>query len=190
MVWLDGLDIPIVTLLDTSFAEQLDQDSQPLGRREGDALARYGSGLLPDGYTHASHTSPVFNYPYERSRETLEALKAGSEPDACHGWKLKYTNPLDGEYAMPTMATHIQLLAAGATMPYKSTDATVFTCVEGSGKTTIGDVVVEWGPKDIFVVPSWKPVVHEPSEESVLFSYSDRPVQEKLGLWRESRGNN
>jgi gentisate 1,2-dioxygenase len=23
----------------------------------------------------------------------------------------------------------------------------------------------------------------------VLFSYSDRPVQEKLGLWREQRGN-
>jgi gentisate 1,2-dioxygenase len=23
----------------------------------------------------------------------------------------------------------------------------------------------------------------------VLFSYSDRPVQEALGLWREDRGN-
>ena len=40
-----------------------------------------------------------------------------------------------------------------------------------------------------FVAPSWKPVVHEPDSESVLFSFSDRPVQEKLGLWREQRGN-
>jgi gentisate 1,2-dioxygenase len=32
-------------------------------------------------------------------------------------------------------------------------------------------------------------VSHEADEESVLFSYSDRPVHEKLGLWREDRGN-
>jgi gentisate 1,2-dioxygenase len=39
------------------------------------------------------------------------------------------------------------------------------------------------------VVPSWKPVVHEADEEAVLFSFSDRPVQEKIGVWREDRGN-
>jgi gentisate 1,2-dioxygenase len=32
MVWLDGLDIPIVNFFDTSFAEDLEQDSQPLSR--------------------------------------------------------------------------------------------------------------------------------------------------------------
>jgi gentisate 1,2-dioxygenase len=32
-------------------------------------------------------------------------------------------------------------------------------------------------------------VVHEADEESVLFSFSDRPVQEKIGIWREDRGN-
>jgi gentisate 1,2-dioxygenase len=38
-------------------------------------------------------------------------------------------------------------------------------------------------------VPSWVPVSHQATTEAVLFSYSDRPVQEKLGLWREQRGN-
>jgi len=38
-------------------------------------------------------------------------------------------------------------------------------------------------------VPSWVPVSHHAEREAVLFSYSDRPVQEKLGLWREQRGN-
>jgi gentisate 1,2-dioxygenase len=33
------------------------------------------------------------------------------------------------------------------------------------------------------------PVSHRAEDEAVLFSYSDRPVQEKLGLWREQRGN-
>jgi gentisate 1,2-dioxygenase len=32
-------------------------------------------------------------------------------------------------------------------------------------------------------------VSHHAEGDSVLFSYSDRPVQEKLGLWREQRGN-
>ena len=50
--------------------------------------------------------------------------------------------------------------------------------------------LLDWGPKDIFVVPSWQPVVHEAVEgECVLFSFSDRPVQEKIGVWREDRGN-
>jgi len=189
MFWLDGLDIPLVSFLDASFAETLGEDEQPVTRNIGQSYAEYGHNLVPVDTERGGHVSPIFNYPYERSRETLEAMKMGGEADACHGWKLRYTNPLDGGHAMPTMGTFIQLLSEGSTTPYRSTDATIFTCVEGRGKSRIGDSVFEWGPKDIFVVPSWKSVVHEPSEESVLFSYSDRPVQEKLGLWREARGN-
>ncbi|MBM3572244.1 MAG: cupin domain-containing protein, partial [Alphaproteobacteria bacterium] len=49
MVWMDGLDIPIVTMLDASFAERYGADEQPVTRPVGDSLARFGSGLLPDG---------------------------------------------------------------------------------------------------------------------------------------------
>jgi gentisate 1,2-dioxygenase len=37
-------------------------------------------------------------------------------------------------------------------------------------------------------VPSWHWHRHRTSREAVLFSFSDRPVQEKLSLWREERG--
>ena len=47
----------------------------------------------------------------------------------------------------------------------------------------------EWSPRDVFVVPSWLRHYHEADDDAVLFSFSDRPVQEKLGLWREQRGN-
>jgi gentisate 1,2-dioxygenase len=61
--------------------------------------------------------------------------------------------------------------------------------MEGQGRTHIGDdFFVDWEKRDIFVVPSWKPVRHEAVEESVLFSFSDRPVQEALHLFREKRG--
>jgi gentisate 1,2-dioxygenase len=190
MVWMDGLDVPLVNYLDAGFAEKYPEEVQPLDRPEGDALARYGTGLLPDGYESGSLCSPVFNYPYDRTREALETMRRTEKWDPCHGLKMKYVNPVDGGWAMPTMATSIQLLPGKfASVPYRSTDATVFSAVEGSGRTVVGDVVLEWGPRDVFVIPAWVWHHVETDGDSVLFSFSNRPVQEKLGLFREQRGN-
>ena len=91
---------------------------------------------------------------------------------------------------MPTIGTFIQMLPRGFdSQPYRSTDAAVYVCVEGKGETRIGDTVLHWEPRDIFVVPGWIPHTHRAQSESVLFSFSDRPVQQMLGLWREARGN-
>jgi len=190
MFWLDGLDIPMVQLLDASFAEGLAEDEQPITRPAGDSFARYGHNLLPVDFRDRSKTSPVFNYPYEHTRQALETAKKSSQWDPCHGLKLRYTNPASGEFAMPTIGTFIQLLPkAFKTARYRSTDATVFAVVEGRGRSRIGEQVFEWGPRDIFVVPSWQWVTHEADDEAVLFSFSDRPVQQKLDLFREDRGN-
>jgi gentisate 1,2-dioxygenase len=67
--------------------------------------------------------------------------------------------------------------------------ATIFVAVEVSGRSRIGDETFEWPPRDIFVVPSWHWVSHEADSEAILFSCSDRPIQEKLDLFREDRGN-
>lgn len=190
MVWLDGLDIPIIAFLENGFAENLDAESQALSRPNGDALARYGSGLMPVGYEHKSKTSPVFNYPYERTREALETMRTAEQWDPCHGLKLRYVNPATGDYAMPTMGTFMQLLPKGfSTAPYRSTDGMVYSVVEGTGRTRVGDHELAWGPRDTFVIPPWAHHHHEADGDAVLFSFSDRPVQEKLGLWREDRGN-
>ncbi|MBI3707385.1 MAG: gentisate 1,2-dioxygenase [Proteobacteria bacterium] len=195
MVWLDGLDIPIVGLFNTTFAEQYPHKAQPIGRPPGDSLARYGSGMLPLGFEHKALTSPIFRYPYARPRESLEKMRRVEEWDPCHGLKLRFVNPVDGGYAMPTIGTFMQLMPKGmTTAPYRSTDATVFSAIEGHGRTTVTgidgeSVVLEWGPRDVFVVPTWHSHQHEAAADAVLFSFSDRPVQEKLGLWREMRGN-
>jgi gentisate 1,2-dioxygenase len=190
MVWLDGLDIPIVRLLDASFAEPAETDMQAVTRPEGDNAARFSNNLLPVDWRPPVKTSPVFNYPYTRSRESLATLADNEDPDPCHGHKLRYVNPASGDFAMPTIGTFIQLLPKGfATRLYRSTDSTVFVAVEGRGESRVGDQAFRWEPHDIFVAPSWQPVSHQAEEEAVLFSYSDRPVQEKLGLWREQRGN-
>ena len=188
MVWLDGLDVPIVNTLDLGFAEPYNAESQMPSRPEGDALARYGSGLLPVDWKPETKTSPVFNYPYERTRAALEQLKRSQDADPWHGIKLRYVNPATGDWPMPTMATFMQLLPGGrATRPYRCTDATVFCVVEGTGETRIGERVLTWRPRDVFVVPGWAVHTHHPQGEAVLFSFSDRPIADKLGLWREQR---
>jgi gentisate 1,2-dioxygenase len=188
--WLDGLDIPLVQFLDASFAEHHDKDEQPMSRPAGDSLARYGHGLLPVDYTPApGGASPLFNYPYARTRDVLETLRRTGPWDPWHGLKMRYVNPVTGGAPMATIGACIQLVPKGfTTKPYRSTDATVFVAMEGRGRTRIGaDFTAEWRPREIFVVPSWKRVVHEADEDAVLFSFSDRPVQAVLHLFREER---
>jgi gentisate 1,2-dioxygenase len=188
MVWLDGLDIPLVGMLDAGFMEPGNAETQMVTRQAGDSLARYGSGLLPVDWRPTSRTSPVFNYPYARTREALAQMARQQAWDPCHGLKLRYVNPATGDYAMPTMSSFMQLLPKGfAGAPYRATDGTVYVCIEGEGETRIGDETFAWGARDVFVVPSWARHAHRAAAESVLFSFSDRAVQEKLGLWREAR---
>jgi gentisate 1,2-dioxygenase len=71
----------------------------------------------------------------------------------------------------------------------------VFAPIKGNGRSVIEiregrEFVVDWGKRDLFVVPSWHRVPHEAfGGGAVLFSYSDRPIQEALHLFREDRGH-
>ena len=186
MVWLDGLDIPIVNLFDTSFAEHYPGEVQPNTIAYGDSLARYGANMLPVDFSPTRPSSPIFNYPYSRSREALDQLKRNSEPHPCHGIKMRFVNPVSGGYTMPTIGAFMQLLPAGFSgAAYRQTDATIFVVVEGQGRTRIGDQAYDWRPRDIFVAPSWAPIAHEAQNDAIVFSLSDRPAQQALGLWRE-----
>jgi gentisate 1,2-dioxygenase len=101
---------------------------------------------------------------------------------------MRYVNPADGGWAMPTMATMIRLLPAGfATRPYRSSDGAVFVAVEGRGHVQAGGQRFDLAPRDIFVVPGWIPYTLHAEDDLVLFSYSDRVAQEKLGFFREQR---
>jgi gentisate 1,2-dioxygenase len=102
--------------------------------------------------------------------------------------KLRYVNPATGGWPMPTIATFMQFLPKGFRgRTYRSTDATVYCVVEGRGTAHIGDKAFEFAPHDVFVAPSWTPVRLDADDDSVLFSYSDRPVMTALNLLREAR---
>jgi gentisate 1,2-dioxygenase len=177
MLWLDVLDFPAVNFYEASFAEHFEAETQTTTRQDGDSEAFYASGVLPDGAV-IMNRSPVINYTYKRTRPILKR----------HGARVRYANPVTGGPVLPTMGAWLAMLPEGFSgEPYRATDGTVFVCAEGEGSTTVDGKVLEWGPQDVFVVPSWKRYSHKASKQSVLFSISDRPAQESLGIWREEK---
>lgn len=190
MIWLDGLDMHIVNLLGASFRDNYPGKAHPSDRPEGSALLEVGGNMLPEGFEHASQTSPIFNYPYTRTRDALDGLTRLSEPDTCHGYRMNYINPLTGGPAMATLTTAMRLLPKDfTTETYRSTAGTVFAVVEGAGEVTIGEERYSFREKDLFVVPTWHSHRIEASEDTVIFTYSDQIVQQKLDLFREQRGD-
>ena len=195
VVWLDGLDIPMLRFFDAGFAENDTRASQEVSRPEGASYARFGHNMAPVRHEAPyGATSPIFSYPYERSREALERLERSAPVDAWDGVKLRYVNPLTGGSPMPTMATFLQKLPAGFRgQGWRQTDGAVYSVVEGHGEVAIDAGGQEWrfafGPRDHFVVPSWHTARLASEAGCVLFSFSDRPVHQALGIHREERSS-
>jgi gentisate 1,2-dioxygenase len=188
MVWIDGLDMHMVNLFSASFRDGYPQATHPELRPQGAAMFETGMNLVPEGFQHGSQCSPIFNYPYRKTREALDGLRHFRDPDPYHGYRMNYTNPLTGGSAMPTISTAMRLLPRGfETKNYRTTAGTVFAVVEGRGTARIGEQSFAFQPRDIFVAPSWSPTILVAAEDSVLFSYSDQVAQEKLGFFRELR---
>ncbi len=189
IVWLDGLDIPIVQFLDASFAEAGHSAAQTLCKPEGDNQARFGENMAPFGRKSAEPSSRLMHYKYAAARAAVMAYAKGCAVDDRHGYKLQYTNPADGGHILPTIGAYLQHLPRGfRSTASRQTDGAVYSVVEGKGEARIGQSVFRWKPRDLFVVPSWAELELRADDDSILFSFSDRPVHEKLGLLRETAG--
>ena len=188
MVWLDGLDIPIVEFLDAGFFEKSTEETQIETRPEGDAYARYGHNMLPVDFAQEDwEPTKVFVYPFAETRQSLSDI-ARTAADPHFGYKMRFVNPATGKSPMPTIGAFAQYLPSGLdTAPYRSTDGTVYACLEGEGTVEIGDQSLQFKLHDVFVVPSWHSFRLHAQRDTVLFSFSDRPVQQALGLWREQK---
>lgn len=193
VVWLDVLDLPLISNLGAIFTEHYQNNRYPETIPPQDSLYRYGMNMLPEGYERQNSYSPIFSYPYARSREALKQLKKHNSPlDPCHGLRMEYIDPTTGGPAMPTISTFIQLLPQGFQgARYRSSEGTVFSVIQGHGRFTV-DVGGEpqtftFQPRDVLVIPCWYKYAIEAESEAVIFSASDRVVQKKCGVWREWR---
>ncbi len=191
MIWLDGLDIPTVRHFAASFAEKAQEAVQAETVPPDDSMARYGRNLRPFRGTGADRRPPerpLFHYPYAEWRESLATLARNADPDPHLGHALEFVNPADGGSILPTISAHVRLVPAGfVTRPRRSTDGTVFVVVEGEGDAVIDGRATLLSPRSIVVVPSWSTLSIAAHRELVLFAYSDKAAQERLGLYREDR---
>jgi gentisate 1,2-dioxygenase/1-hydroxy-2-naphthoate dioxygenase len=95
---------------------------------------------------------------------------------------------------MPTIGCWVQMIPPGeSTAPHRHTSSTIYHVVEGEGVTSVGKSKsamkdLTWRTRDCFFVPSWN--WHSFKNLSrktpvIMFSVTDRPVLESLGLFRE-----
>jgi 1-hydroxy-2-naphthoate dioxygenase len=106
---------------------------------------------------------------------------------------LEYSHPITGGPTMPTIGCWIQMIPPGeSTTPHRHTSSTIYHVVKGNGLATVGKTKgsgkeLSYGAQDCFFVPSWNwhHFENKSKEPAIIFSVTDRPVLESLGLFRE-----
>lgn len=191
VIWIDALDVPMVNFFECGFSEELHDAQQKITKKPGHSNAEFGSGMLPMvSATPFGLNSPVFSYPYDRARDALLSLKASTAPDPYTGYALRYANPLDGGWVMPMIAAWLSHLPADfSTAPYRATDNQAMVISEGQVSVEMNGETFDLGPNDVMALPGWTWRTMHASTDAVVFFFSDRSAQEKLGLWKEERGN-
>jgi len=187
VIWLDGLDVPLVQTLETNFFEIYPDKRYPLAQPDDMSLRLYGSGSLkPTWVKHNAMHSPLINYKFGATYTALKRMASECEGSPFDGVSVEYVNPLSGGPTMPTIACFASLLTAGQhTRAHRHAGCTIYHVIQGTGRSVIAGKVFDWEAKDTFVVPSWTYHEHEATAEAVLFSYSDSAMLQPLGLYRE-----
>ena len=187
MIWLDGLDVPLVQGLEANLYEAYSANKFPVTKPADLSLRLYGAGnLRPTWVKHHAIHSPLINYKFAPTYAALKAMAGQAEGSPYDGVSVEYTNPLTGGPALSTMACFASLLRPGRhTQAHRHTGGTIYHVTQGSGRSIIGGKVFHWDEKDTFVVPSWAWHEHHATSESVLFSYSDSAVLQPFGLYHE-----
>jgi gentisate 1,2-dioxygenase len=83
-----------------------------------------------------------------------------------------------------------------STQPHRHTSSTIYHVIQGTGATFAGakkgaGKEMRWEAQDCFFVPSWNWHHFEnksTKEPAIIFSVTDRPVLESLGIFREEAG--
>lgn len=156
--WMDGLDVPLVHLLEPMSVED-----------------------HPDGMETIERVTPEspFRFSWDQIQARLE--KAVADNEGHYGRRIV----CDTSETMPTIHVTVMRWDGGfATRPYRCTSNQVFCVMQGSGRTTIGDETVDWSFGDTFAAPLWQSIAHEATDDTVMFCMSDEALMQWAGYYR------
>jgi gentisate 1,2-dioxygenase len=189
VVWMDGLDIPLIASLEAMFFQFYSSAQVPASRPANASRQLHGHAhISPTWVKERPQSSPLLLYSWDETWAALNALR-DHEGSAFDGVSLEYRHPLTGGPVLPTMACCIQLLRRGErTKAHRHTGSAVYHVAQGEGTTIIDGRQFNWRKGDIVALPPW--ALHEhanssASSDAVLFSIQDSPVLNALGLYYE-----
>jgi gentisate 1,2-dioxygenase len=184
MIWLDGLDAPLISTLRQMFAEF---DGAP------ESKAHVYSGTLRSGHVVPTWMQrEAFRTVVWKFVDVMAALEElrGESGSPYDDVIVEYQHPQTGGPALPTISAYMQLLRPDVeTWSHRQTCSTVYHAVRGTGYSVINGRRFEWSAGDTFAVPTWAEHAHGNAspDDALLFSYSDEPAVRALGLYREQR---
>lgn len=190
MIWLDGLDAPLMGALDARFFERFPEErQQPITQPDDASTRRFAAaGLRPAAYRWDKPYSPLTKYPWQHTVEALNKM-GESEATPFDDLYLEFINPHTGGPVMPTIGAYAQKLRAGTyTKSHRHIPSVVYYIFRGSGVTKIEGERFSWSAGDILVLPGWHWHEHSnssKSEDAILLSFTDEPVLRSLGIYRE-----
>jgi len=155
--WFDGLDVPLVQLLEPMFYEE-----------------------HPDRFEKKVRavTSSPFRFPRDEMARQLDKVKA--DPEGFHGPRIELPAP-----TMPTMGLSMERLPSGTkTRPQRSTANRCFVAVEGSGETVVDGKRAAWRPGDVFTAPCWTRYEHHATSDALVFEMTDEPLMRFAKYYR------
>jgi gentisate 1,2-dioxygenase len=184
MIWLDGLDVPLIKSLNViSF--------QPYPDKSGVTKTTYHAGtrsgmMRPVGSVETAKMP--LHYRWEETYNSLTLL-AESSRNPYEGIALEYISPVNSGPTLPTLSCWMQMLRPGErTQVHRHTSTSMYHVFRGSGTTVINGQPFHWEKGDSFVAPLWSWHEHanrSQTEEALLFSMHDKPVLDAFGLYRE-----
>ena len=187
MIWMDGLDIPLVRYLKANFYEQFPEDVQPI-EGTGTSVRKYAAGALrPTWEDPQVPYSSLWHYKWDRTYDALSGM-AEMPCDPHDDVAMEYRDPVTGGPVLRTMACWVQMIRPGVhTKAHRHTSSKVYQVFQGSGHSVIDGQRFDWSEGDFFVLPSWAWHEHacEGDQEAILFSIQDIPVMKALSLYRE-----
>ncbi len=183
VVWLDALDLPLLSYLEASYSEEADGREHPLiPDRSG--VEYLASGLRPKRPDAvAAPKNPLRRFPWKRTREALHALiESDGKPYA----ELDFVNPETGEDVLATLGfSALMIRAAHRCKPARCSPPMAFHVVAGRGCSNINGETIHWQAKDTFCAPAFAAIVHEAGEDAYLIRIDESPLHKKFGIYQE-----
>ena len=191
--WIDIQDRNLVNYLG-AFRRDLwpNDDVEPTVHPENYYAQQTGL-IRPAHSSGAADVLPPIHYKWRDMIKALDEIAESAALSPYDGRMFGYRHPSTGGHTLPTLSAQLQLLPPGAkTKEHRHTGMAMYLVVKGEGATTVNGKTIEWREHDCFLLPPWQWHAHQnaaQNDRAILFTVSDRPALEALGLYfEEGRG--